>query len=184
MVPIRAICSPEALPRRPHPPRPRRRHTRDDLRRWRLGPARRPADPLSGPGPPLLSAQYPQCPRQGTRHPQPAVKADLHSVMKTKTVPQARSAAHRFVDRWQDEYPKAVRCLRDDLDELLTYWRYKSLAERSACTQPMPSNAASARCAAVPDPWASSQMEPPWIVSSSLSSTAKIVTRASAPLSC
>ena len=61
---------------------------------------------------------------------QPAVKADLHAVMNAKTVPQARSAARRFADRWQDDYPKAVRCLRDDLDELLTCWRYKSLAER------------------------------------------------------
>ena len=61
---------------------------------------------------------------------QPAVKADLHAVMKAKTVPQARSAARRFADRWQDDYPKAVRCLRDDLDERLTCWRYKSLAER------------------------------------------------------
>jgi putative transposase len=61
---------------------------------------------------------------------QPAVKADLHAIMNAKTVPQARSAARRFADRWQDDYPKAVRCLRDDLDELLTCWRYKSLAER------------------------------------------------------
>jgi len=61
---------------------------------------------------------------------QPAVKADLHAIMNAKTMPQARSAARRFADRWQDDYPKAVRCLRDDLDELLTCWRYKSLAER------------------------------------------------------
>ncbi len=61
---------------------------------------------------------------------QPAVKADLHAIMKAKTVPQARSAARRFADRWQVDYPKAVACLRDDLDELLTCWCYKSLAER------------------------------------------------------
>jgi putative transposase len=61
---------------------------------------------------------------------QPAVKAYLHAIMNAKTVPQARSAARRFADRWQDDYPKAVRCLRDDLDELLACWRYKSLAER------------------------------------------------------
>jgi putative transposase len=59
-----------------------------------------------------------------------AVKADLHAVMNAKTVPQARSAARRFADRWQADYPKAVHCLRDDLDELLTCWRYPSLAER------------------------------------------------------
>jgi putative transposase len=61
---------------------------------------------------------------------QPAVKADLHAVMNAKTVPQARSAARRFADRWAKDYPKAVACLRDDLDELLTCWRYNSLAER------------------------------------------------------
>jgi len=61
---------------------------------------------------------------------QPAVKADLHAVMNAHTLPQARSAARRFADRWEADYPKAVRCLRDDLDELLTCWCYKSLAER------------------------------------------------------
>jgi putative transposase len=59
-----------------------------------------------------------------------AVKRDLHAVMKARTVPQARSAARRFADQWQAQYPKAVACLRDDLDTLLTCWRYKSLAER------------------------------------------------------
>lgn len=61
---------------------------------------------------------------------QPAVKAGLHAVMNAKTLPQARSAARRFADRWETDYPNAVRCLRDDLDELLTCWRYRSLDER------------------------------------------------------
>ncbi len=61
---------------------------------------------------------------------QPAVKTDLHAVMNAKTRPQARSAARRFADHWEDDYPKAVACLRDDLDELLTCWRYKALDER------------------------------------------------------
>jgi putative transposase len=60
----------------------------------------------------------------------PAVKADLHVVMNAKTHPQARSAARRFADRWEADYPKAVDCLRRDLDELLTCWCYKSVAER------------------------------------------------------
>jgi putative transposase len=50
--------------------------------------------------------------------------------MNAKTLPQARSAARRFADRWDHHYPKAVACLRDDLDELLTCRRYKSLAHR------------------------------------------------------
>jgi putative transposase len=62
----------------------------------------------------------------------PAVKTDLHAVMNARTVPRARSAARRFADRWVVDYPPAVACLRDDLDELLTCWRYKSLAQRKA----------------------------------------------------
>ncbi len=44
----------------------------------------------------------------------------------------ARSAARRFADRWQDTYSKAVDCLRNDLDELLACFRYKTLEERKA----------------------------------------------------
>src|SRR5579871_5456612 len=61
---------------------------------------------------------------------QGAVKADLHAIMNAKTQPKARSAARRLAERWQDRYPNAVSCLRDDLDELLTCWRYKSLDQR------------------------------------------------------
>jgi len=61
---------------------------------------------------------------------QPAVKADFHAVMNARTQPQARTAARRFAERWRNHYPKAVRCLRDDPDTLLTCWRYNSLAER------------------------------------------------------
>jgi len=60
----------------------------------------------------------------------PTVKADLHAVMNAPTLPKAHSAARRFADRWQDVYPRAVACLRDDLDELLTCFRYKTLEER------------------------------------------------------
>ena len=51
------------------------------------------------------------------------VKAGLHDVMNATTLTAARSAARRFADRWRDVYPKAVECLRNDLDELLTCWR-------------------------------------------------------------
>jgi putative transposase len=63
---------------------------------------------------------------------QAAVKADLHAVMNAQTARDARSAARRFAERWSQPYPKAVACLRDDLDELLTCFRYKTLAERKA----------------------------------------------------
>ena len=61
-----------------------------------------------------------------------SVKADLHAVMNADTAMKARSAARRFAERWGQAYPAAVACLRDDLDELLTCFRYKTLAERKA----------------------------------------------------
>lgn len=61
-----------------------------------------------------------------------AVKADLHAIMNAPHEKAARSAARRFADQWEDDYPKAVDCLRDDLDELLTCFRYKTPAERKA----------------------------------------------------
>ena len=63
---------------------------------------------------------------------QPAVKRALHKVMNAENAAKAREAARRFADRFEDDYPKAVACLRDDLDELLTCWRYPTLAERKA----------------------------------------------------
>jgi putative transposase len=63
---------------------------------------------------------------------QAAIKADLHRIMNASTLPTAWSAARRFADRWQDLYPKAVACLRADLDDLLTCLRYPTLAERKA----------------------------------------------------
>ena len=59
-----------------------------------------------------------------------AVKAGLHAIMNAPNRPQAPSAAHRFVDAWEHAYPKAVACLRNELDDLLTCFRYKTFAER------------------------------------------------------
>jgi transposase-like protein len=61
---------------------------------------------------------------------QPAVKRALHKVMKADSAPKAREAARRFANRFEDEYPKAVACLRDDLDDLLTCFRYRTETER------------------------------------------------------
>jgi putative transposase len=63
---------------------------------------------------------------------QPWLKADLHRIMNARTLPAAWSAARRFADRWQALYPKAVACLRADLDHLLTCFRYATLEERRA----------------------------------------------------
>ena len=50
--------------------------------------------------------------------------------MNADDAAKARSAARRFAQRWSQIYPAAVACLRDDLDELLTCFRYKTLAQR------------------------------------------------------
>ena len=59
-----------------------------------------------------------------------AVKAALHAIMNAPNRPKALRAARRFADAWETTYPKAVACLRNDLDDLLTCFRYATLAER------------------------------------------------------
>jgi transposase-like protein len=62
----------------------------------------------------------------------PAAKRALHKIMNAANAPEARAAARRFRDRFLDAYPSAVACLRNDLDELLTCFRYKSSDQRRA----------------------------------------------------
>jgi len=52
--------------------------------------------------------------------------------MNAPTATKARAAARRFADRWREPYPKAVDCLRNDLDDLLTCFRYNTLEHRKA----------------------------------------------------
>lgn len=61
-----------------------------------------------------------------------SVKASLHAIMNADTLAGAKSAARTFADRWEQTYPQAVACLRNDLDDLLTCFRYKTLEERKA----------------------------------------------------
>lgn len=60
------------------------------------------------------------------------VKKGLQKIYKAKDVVKARSAARRFADRWEGAYPKAVACLRADLDELLNFFRFKKTKWRKA----------------------------------------------------
>ena len=59
-----------------------------------------------------------------------AVKAGLRAIMNADNRSKALATARRFADRWQAKHPNAVACLRNDLDELLTCFRYKTLPER------------------------------------------------------
>jgi transposase-like protein len=61
-----------------------------------------------------------------------AAKRALHRVVNADNAPAARAAARRFKDRFEDTYPAAVACLRNDLDELLTCFRYQSFDRRRA----------------------------------------------------
>ena len=61
---------------------------------------------------------------------QPAVKRALHKIMNASNAPAARAAARKFANRFEDKYSAAVACLRNDLDELLTCFRYKSEDQR------------------------------------------------------
>lgn len=63
---------------------------------------------------------------------QPSVKRALHKVMNAANAPAARAAARRFAGRFEKQYPAAVACLRNDLDELLTCFRYTAEAQRRA----------------------------------------------------
>jgi putative transposase len=61
---------------------------------------------------------------------QPAVKRALHKVMNAPNAPAARTAARKLADRFEAKYPAAAASLRNDLDELLTCFRYKSEEQR------------------------------------------------------
>lgn len=115
-----------AVPYRSLPPRPRRRAARDDLRRWRARPARRPAHGLSqDPRPALLGAQDQDHAGQG---PQGGPKGRQGRSARGDERPYpSPGTRRRLADRWQDVYPKAVACLRNDLDAPLTCWHYPSL---------------------------------------------------------
>jgi transposase-like protein len=59
-------------------------------------------------------------------------KRGLRSIYTAKNVVRARAAARRWAERWEQKYPRAVKCLRADLDELLTFFRFKDPAWRKA----------------------------------------------------
>jgi putative transposase len=50
----------------------------------------------------------------------------LRAIVNAPDIAKARAAARRFADTFETPYAKAVACLRDDLDELFTCFRYKT----------------------------------------------------------
>lgn len=55
---------------------------------------------------------------------QEEMKRHLHRIMNAKNKTQARKAARNFVHTWESRYPRAVKCLRDDLDDLLIFFKF------------------------------------------------------------
>lgn len=51
-------------------------------------------------------------------------KKGLVKVYGAKNIREARSAARRWSTTWENIYPAAVKCLRDDLDDLLTFFGF------------------------------------------------------------
>ncbi len=103
---------------------------------------------VSDGGPGLTAALptvFPDVPRQrcwahksrnvlekARRADRPAMKRDLQRISHAENRTAARRAARRFADRWQAHYPRAVQCLRGDLDELLSFFLFDDPAWRLA----------------------------------------------------
>jgi len=63
---------------------------------------------------------------------QQPMKLDLHQIMYATNRRTARKAARRFADKWQNIYPKAVKCLREDLDDLMSFFNFQDETWRRA----------------------------------------------------
>ncbi len=61
-----------------------------------------------------------------------AVKKDLQRISHAQTLREAQKAAQRFVNRWKTRYPKAIKCLSQDLSELLAFLQIKTSLPHSA----------------------------------------------------
>jgi transposase-like protein len=58
------------------------------------------------------------------RKKQHAVKRGLQKIYGARTLTEAQTHAKRWARSWIDLYPKAVKCLRDDLEDLLTCFQF------------------------------------------------------------
>ena len=66
------------------------------------------------------------------RKKQKAVKRGLAKIYGAKTLTEAQTYAKRWARSWIDQYPKAVKCLRDDLEDLLTCFQFQDPDFRKA----------------------------------------------------
>jgi len=56
------------------------------------------------------------------------VKQGLHRIMNASNLVKARQAIARFIGKWDTVYPKAVKCLKVDIEDLLTFFTFKDPA--------------------------------------------------------
>jgi len=61
-----------------------------------------------------------------------AVKRGLRKIYEAKNLIEAQSAANRWARSWNEKYPQAVKCLHDDLEDLLTCFQFTDLDFRKA----------------------------------------------------
>lgn len=55
---------------------------------------------------------------------QKAVKRGLQKIYTARNLIEAQTFAHRWTRAWIDQYPRAVQCLQDDIEELLTCFQF------------------------------------------------------------
>jgi transposase-like protein len=93
----------------------------------------------------ILSEVYPQVPLQRCwahkmrnildkvpRKERKAVKRGLTKIYTAANFAGAQKAAHRWAASWEETHPNAVKCLRDDLDDLLTCFQFPDPEYRKA----------------------------------------------------
>jgi transposase-like protein len=60
------------------------------------------------------------------------MKKSLQKIYRAKNIRTARNQAQRFAKRWSESYPNVVNSLRDDLEDLLTFFSFKKESWRKA----------------------------------------------------
>lgn len=66
------------------------------------------------------------------RKKQAAAKRGLAKIYRADNVREAQTSAARWVRTWTAKYPKAVKCLQNDLEELLTCFQFEDADFRKA----------------------------------------------------
>lgn len=63
---------------------------------------------------------------------QKSVKRGLIKIYTARNITEARTYARRWTQSWIDVYPKAVKCLQDDLEDLLSFFQFPDSEFRRA----------------------------------------------------